>query len=178
VTFCRTGAVPAREWDVSSFGKVRRSTKAPFTCAACENRCEVQRLVLGGRTLAFGGLCSKWEMVRRPRALRHAEGRELVTLRHKLLFETCAPAAPSHPRGHIGLPRALTTYELYTLYAKLLSGLGYEVVRSRRGNGSRRSAAPMCYPTELMHAAVGRSSNQGSGFRVPPLRTRVSCPAN
>ena len=57
-----TGAVPAWERDLSSFGKLRMETKTPFTCAACENRCEVQRFLLGERTLAFGGLCSKWEM--------------------------------------------------------------------------------------------------------------------
>ncbi|MBZ5624450.1 MAG: acyl-CoA dehydratase activase, partial [Acidobacteriia bacterium] len=63
------GAVPAWERSLDSFRKVRLETKAPFTCAACENRCEVQRFRLGERTLAFGGLCSKWEMVRRPKNL-------------------------------------------------------------------------------------------------------------
>jgi predicted nucleotide-binding protein (sugar kinase/HSP70/actin superfamily) len=149
-----SGAVPAWDRELHSFGKLHLEIKAPFPCAACENRCEVQRFRLGERTLAFGGLCSKWEMVRRPKALRHAEGRDLVALRHEMMFQTFRPAAPQRPRGRIGVPLALTTYELYPLYARFLSELGYEAVLSRRGLGSRRTSAPMCYPAELMHAAV------------------------
>jgi predicted CoA-substrate-specific enzyme activase len=162
------GSVPAWDRDLSSFGGTRMETKAPFTCAACENRCEVQRFRLGERTLAFGGLCSKWEMARRPRTLRHSEGRDLVALRHELMFKTFAPAGPVRPRGRIGLPLALITYELYPLYARFLSELGYQVVLSRRGYGSRRTSAPMCYPAELMHAAVDDLLAQAVDFVFLP----------
>lgn len=168
VDLLSAGVVPAWDRALGSFGKVSMESKAPFTCRTCENQCEVQRIMLGGRTLAFGGLCSKWEMVRRPRALRHAEGRDLVVLRNDLMFHTFAPAPPAHPRGRIGLPLALTTYELYPLYARFLSGLGYEVVLSQRGCGSRRSAAPMCYPAELMHAAVDDLLAQAVDFVFLP----------
>ena len=163
-----SGAVPEWERDLRSFGEVRMDTKAPFTCTTCENRCEVQRFRFGEKTLAFGGLCSKWEMVRRPKALRHAEGRDLVTLRHELMFQEFASTSPNHPRGRIGLPLALTTYELYPLYARFLTGLGFEVVLSRRGLGSRRTSAPMCYPAELMHAAVDDLLAQGVDFVFLP----------
>ena len=174
-----TGAVPAWDRSLASFGTVRMETKPPFTCPACANRCAVQRYALAGRTLAFGGLCSKWEMVRRPAALRHAEGRDLVALRQKLMFETFAPSAPAHPRGRIGLPLALTTYELYPLYAAFLTGLGYEVVLSRRGRASRRTAAPMCYPAELMHAAVDDLLAQDVDFLfLPYMREFPACQEN
>lgn len=62
-----TGAVAAWDRQLRFFGQVRVETKAPFTCTTCENRCEVERFRLGEKTLAFGGLCSKWEMVRRPK---------------------------------------------------------------------------------------------------------------
>ena len=93
------------------------------------------------------------------------------------MFKTFAPAPPGRPRGRIGLPLALTTYELYPLYARFLSGLGFEVVLSRRGCGSRRTSAPMCYPAELMHAAVDDLLGTGSGFRIPSLHARVSARA-
>jgi predicted CoA-substrate-specific enzyme activase len=163
-----TGAVAEWDRELGSFNKLRMEVKAPFLCAACENRCEVQRFRLGDRTLAFGGLCSKWEMVRRPKALRHAEGRDLVALRQEMMFERFRPAAPERPRGRIGLPLALTTYELYPLYARFLNELGYEVVLSRHGVGSRRTAAPMCYPAELMHAAVDDLRAQGVDFVFLP----------
>jgi len=163
-----SGTVPAWERDLASFGRLRARAKAPFTCAACENRCEIQRFALGERTLPFGGLCSKWEMARRPKSLRHREGRDLVALRQDMMFATFAAAPPSHPRGRIGLPLALTTYELYPLYAQFLSGLGYEVVLSRSGYGSRRTSAPMCYPAELLHAAVDDLLSQEVDFVFLP----------
>jgi predicted CoA-substrate-specific enzyme activase len=168
------GAVAVWDRQLESFGKVRMETKAPFTCAACDNRCEVQRFQVGGRTLAFGGLCSKWEMARRPKALRHSEGRDLIALRHDLMFQSFAPSPPSLPRGRIGLPLALTTYELYPLYARFLTGLGYDVVLSRRAFGSRRTSAPMCYPAELLHAAVDDLLSQGVDFVFLPYMREFS----
>lgn len=162
------GTVQAWDRDLSSFGKLPMETRPPFTCTTCENRCEVQRFRLGDRTLAFGGLCSKWEMVRRPKTLRHAEGRDLVALRHELMFKTFAPQAPKCPEGRIGLPLALTTHELYPLYARFLNELGFEVVLSRHGFGSRRTSAPMCYPAELVHAAVDDLLAQGVNFVFLP----------
>ncbi len=148
------GAIPAWDRELASFDCVRSQPKPPFTCPSCENRCEVQRIALDGRTYSFGGLCSKWEMARRPAPLRQAQGRDLVALRQETMFQNFAPPQPDRPRGRIGLPLALTTYELYPLYARLLTGMGYQVVFSRPGCGNRRMAAPMCYPAELMHAAV------------------------
>ena len=139
---------------LGSFGNMRMEPRAPFTCPTCENHCEIQRVVLNGKAYPFGGLCSKWEMVRRPRGIRQSEGRDLVALRHEMMFKTFAPPQPVQPRGRIGLPLALTTYELYPLYARFLTELGYGVVLSRPGLGHRRTGAPMCYPSELMHAAV------------------------
>jgi predicted CoA-substrate-specific enzyme activase len=148
------GTIPTWDRKLSSFGNVRVEPRAPFTCPSCENHCEVQRIALNHRSYAFGGLCAKWEMVRKPKGLRQSPGRDLVALRHEMMFKTFAPPPPNYPRGRIGLPLALTTYELYPLYSRLLTELGYEVVLSRPTLGSRRTGAPMCYPSELMHAAV------------------------
>ncbi|MBZ5626554.1 MAG: acyl-CoA dehydratase activase-related protein, partial [Acidobacteriia bacterium] len=51
---------------------------------------------------------------------------------------------------------------------RFLSGLGYQVVLSRRGYGSRRTSAPMCYPAELMHAAVDDLLAQGVDYVFLP----------
>ena len=47
------GAVPAWDRDLGSFGKMRMETKAPFTCPACDNRCEVQRFSLRRKDSRF-----------------------------------------------------------------------------------------------------------------------------
>jgi predicted CoA-substrate-specific enzyme activase len=148
------GTILARDRELISFGNMRVESRAPFTCPSCDNHCEVQRIALNRKPYAFGGLCAKWEMVRKPKGLRQTPGRDLVALRHEMMFKTFAPLTPDQPRGRIGLPLALTTYELYPLYSRFLTELGYEVVLSRPTLGSRRTSAPMCYPSELMHAAV------------------------
>jgi len=161
------------EWsrDIDSFGKVQMEVRGVFTCQACDNRCEIKQIALNGRVYPFGGLCAKWEMQRRPKALRHAEGKDLVSLRHDLMFGTFAPLPPTGPRGRIGLPLALSTYELYPFYAKLLVELGYEVVLSRPGHGNRRTYAPTCYPGEILHAAVDDLLGQGVDYVfLPNLR--------
>jgi predicted CoA-substrate-specific enzyme activase len=167
------------EWDrdLRSFKQTQMETKEPFICPTCENRCEVQRIALNQNTYAFGGLCSRWEMQRRPKNLRQAEGRDLVTLRHEMMFKTFAPAQPAEPWGRIGLPLALSTYELYPLYASLLAGLGYKVVLSRPGHGQRRTHALMCYPAELMHAAVDDLLAQNCDYIFLPYMHEFPAPA-
>ncbi|MBI4877511.1 MAG: hypothetical protein HY822_23015 [Acidobacteria bacterium] len=171
-----TGAAPEWNRELSSFGGVRMERKPAFVCPACENRCEVQRVKLDGRTFPFGGLCSKWEMARRPALRRQGEGRDLVALRQETMFRTFAPPPPERPRGRMGLPLALTTCELYPLYARFLTGLGYEVVLSRAGHGSRRTGAPMCFPAELMHAAVDDLLAQGVDFVFLPYLREFAAP--
>jgi predicted CoA-substrate-specific enzyme activase len=170
------GTVSALDRALGSFGAIGVETKPTFVCPSCENRCEVQRVLLGNRTYPFGGLCSKWEMTRRSHSLRRAEGTDLVALRQQLMFRTFASSPPARARGRIGLPLALTTYELYPLYSRFLRELGYQVVLSRPGFGSRRTGAPMCYPGELMHAAVDDLLAQDVDFVFLPYLREFSAP--
>jgi predicted nucleotide-binding protein (sugar kinase/HSP70/actin superfamily) len=165
------GEVPALASDLESFNRVPMQVRGTFSCGSCENRCQIQRIGLNGREYPFGGLCAKWEMQRRPKALRRSEARDLVSLRHELMFQRFAPTPPERPRGRIGVPLALSTYELFPLYSRLLVELGYEVVLSRPGRGRRQTYAPVCYPGELMHAAVDDLIDQGVDYLfLPSLR--------
>jgi predicted nucleotide-binding protein (sugar kinase/HSP70/actin superfamily) len=170
------GTIPLWDRQLSSFGNMCVELRAPFVCRSCENQCEVQRIALNDKSYAFGGLCSQWEMARKPRSLRQSAGRDLVALRHEMMFKTFAPSTPDEARGQIGLPLALTTYELYPLYAKFLTELGYEVVLSRPTFGNRRTGAPMCYPSELMHAAVDDLLAQGVDFIFLPYLREFAPP--
>jgi predicted nucleotide-binding protein (sugar kinase/HSP70/actin superfamily) len=139
---------------LESFGKVQMEVKRTFTCRTCENNCEIKKIALDEQVYPFGGLCSKWEMQRRPEELRQKEGEDLVSLRHDFMFQKFSPEPPIEPRGRIGIPLALSTHELYPLYAKLIVELGYEMVLSQPGKGNLQTYAPVCYPGEIMHAAV------------------------
>ena len=148
------GKVLEQAQPLEHFQSLRAEPVGSFHCESCQNRCEVRRIRIDGQAYPFGGLCSRWEMQRRPKALRHREGQDLVDLRAKLMFEAFAPAPVAAPRGRVGLPLALSTYELYPFYARLLSELGFEVVLSRPGQGRRNTHATLCYPAEVLHAAV------------------------
>lgn len=165
------GKVTVRPTSLDRLQGLKMEDNGSFTCQTCANRCRINRFRIGGKAYPFGGLCSRWEMLRRPVTLRHREGVDLVGLRQKIMFETFAPAPPAVPRGRIGLPLALTTYELYPFYAKLLTELGFEVVLSRPGHGRKNTRAPLCYPAELLHAAVDDLLSQGVDWVfVPQLR--------
>lgn len=149
-----SGKLPERPFEWSKFDLVRVEVKDGFTCPSCDNACTIQRIALDRKVYPFGGLCSRWEMQRRPKALKREEGVNLVAFRDDLMFTRFKPAPPARSRGRIGLPLALTTYELYPFFTSLLTELGFEVSLSRPGHGGRRTGAPMCYPAELLHAAV------------------------
>jgi len=170
------GVVEKLNRNLESFNKVKMEAKGTFTCKGCENHCEIQQIALDGWVFPFGGLCAKWEMQRRPKALRYAEGKDLVSLRQDIMFKTFAPQPPAKPRGRIGLPLALTTYELYPFYAKLLVELEYEVVLSQPGHGNRRTYAPICYPGEIMHAAVDDLISKGVDYIFLPYLREFQTP--
>ncbi len=165
------GLVGTRDYHLSSFDKVKMVVQGTFPCRTCDNQCEIQRIALNDQVYPFGGLCAKWEMQRRPKSLRYAEGKDLVSKRHELMFKSFAARPPAEPRGRMGLPLALSTYELFPFYSRLLTELGYEVVLSRPAHGNRCTYATICYPGEIVHAAVDDLITRGVDYVfVPYLR--------
>ncbi len=128
--------------------------KDTFRCKACRNVCEIQRIVVREKVYPFGGLCSKYEMKRHGSEIER-NGLDMVEMRNHMMFNEFGPAELSNPRGNIGLPLALTTYELLPFYAKLINELGYNVILSETSKiGNRRALSPICYPGEIAHGAV------------------------
>ncbi|TFG90549.1 MAG: hypothetical protein E4H16_01595, partial [Candidatus Atribacteria bacterium] len=162
--------------DLDSFGTIPMRIKKVVTCKSCDNHCEIKQIELGENIYPFGGLCAKWEMQRRPKILRYKEGKDLVKVRNDLMFNSFSSAPPVDPLGKIGLPLALTTYELYPFYSKLLTCLGYEVVLSQPGSGNGRTFAPTCYPGEILHAAVDNLISQGVDYIFLPYIREFQIP--
>ena len=171
------GTAPELDGNIASFGRTEKNVKGTFVCGGCKNRCEITRIALGDTIYPFGGLCSKWEMARRPDALRAKEGKDLLNIRQDMMFRGFAPLRPEKPRGRIGLPLALTTYELFPFYAKLLTSLDYEVVLSEPGAGNRRTYAPACYPGEIAHAAMDDLLSREVDYIFLPYLREFDIPA-
>ncbi len=141
--------------DLDALLRGEMEVKESFRCKSCENHCEIQRIAIRGKSYPFGGLCSKYEMLRH-QGSSGEDGRDLVALRNRMMFEDHGPGTvQTGLPGRIGLPMALTTYSLFPFYARLIQELGYELVLSRPSKvGNTKRTAPICYPCEIMHGAV------------------------
>jgi predicted CoA-substrate-specific enzyme activase len=125
-----------------------------FQCEACRNRCDIQKIAVGKSVYPFGGLCSKFENIRHGHS-QPTDAIDYVEMRNHLMFEEFGPVNLPSPRGRIGLPMALTTFELFPFYTKLINEMGYELVLSEPSKtGNSKTLAPMCYPCEIVHGAV------------------------
>lgn len=128
--------------------------KGTFRCTGCENRCEIKKIALRDRIYPFGGLCSRYEL-QRQRGKEAKEGHDLVAVRNVLMFGEFGPKELADPRGTIGLPVALTTYELFPFYTRLINELGFNVILSEPSKiGNAKTVSPICYPCEVVHGAV------------------------
>ncbi len=151
-------------------------TKGTFRCASCDNKCEIQRIEIRGKTFPFGGLCSKFENQRHQSGTVQ-EGRDVVAVRNELMLERFGPKPVLHERGRIGLPLALTAWELLPFYSCLINELGYEVVLSDPSKaGNDRTAATVCYPCQIAHGAVQDLENKGVDFIFLPHAIEMDVP--
>ncbi len=151
--------------------------RGTFRCKSCENRCEIHSIAIRGKTHPFGGACSRYETLRH-RGESGKEGRDLVAVRNQMMFEEFASQPVSDPRGTIGLPMALTTFELFPFYAKLIEELGYDVVLSQRpSDGNWKTGAAICYPCEIVHAAVYDLVSRNVDFILLPHVVEMAIPS-
>lgn len=142
--------------------------KGTFRCKACDNHCEIQRIRIRDHTFPFGGLCARYAIMRH-KGGRISTGRDLVAERNALMFEDFKPDPVDKPRGAIGLPMALTTYELFPFYARLISELGYNLIFSEPSKaGNKKTLSSICYPGEIVHGAVYDLLNRGVDFIFLP----------
>ncbi|MCP4181671.1 MAG: hypothetical protein GY756_28225 [bacterium] len=124
-----------------------------FTCKSCKNMCEIKKINVRGKDFPFGGLCSKFDNQRHGNS--NKEGNNLIKLRNDLMFNKYGAKNLKAPRGSIGIPLALSTFELFPFYAKLINELGYNVVLGEPATeGNSKTLAPICYPGEIVHGTV------------------------
>lgn len=154
--------------DLKELAQGEMEVKGSFICRACENVCPIENISVKGKTYPFGGLCSRYDNVRHHQDEVH-EGRDLVAFRNRLMFEEYGPVELEHPKGVIGLPLVLTSFELFPFYASLINELGYNAALSAPSMmSSFKTSAPICYPCELVHGAVHDLIQQEVDFILLP----------
>ena len=171
--FLFEGRTREKHPELSDFLSGEMEVKDTFSCKSCDNHCEIKNILIRGKHYPFGGLCSKFEKQRHGKI--DAEGRDLIELRNNIMFEEFGPEKVNTPRGTIGLPMALSTYELFPFYAKLINALGFNAVLSRPSKaGNDKTIAPICYPCELVHGAAYDLINRAVDFILIPHVIRIN----
>ncbi|MHA2282966.1 MAG: acyl-CoA dehydratase activase [Promethearchaeota archaeon] len=150
----REGVISQREFDLKKLETGEIGLRKTFRCMSCENNCEIQNIDIRGNIYPFGGVCSKYRLLRQ-KGKKIKEGQDLVTFRNKMMFEEFGARNIVKPRGTIGLPMALTVYTLFPMYVKFINELGFNVEISRGSKtDAARAIASICYPCELVHREV------------------------
>ncbi|MFX1419872.1 MAG: acyl-CoA dehydratase activase [Promethearchaeota archaeon] len=147
-----------------------------FRCKACENNCEIQNISIRGKVYPFGGLCSKYRLIRQ-KDTKIKQGQDLVELRNNIIINEFGARSVKNSRGTIGIPMALTSHILFPLYAKFINELGYNVVLSNPSKiGNTKTKAPICYPCELVHGAVNDLINRNVDYIFLPHVIEMEIP--
>ncbi|MDD5308494.1 MAG: acyl-CoA dehydratase activase, partial [Deltaproteobacteria bacterium] len=153
-----------------------------FECRACENRCEVSRIRVGGRVAHFGDACEKHagadgEGSRAPRPFP-----ELFAERDRLLEEHMRLAVAGRPkgsdRGQLGIPRASVGLELAPFFATAVARLGFTPILSSPTTvkvaelGARGLPAEVCLPIKVAagHARALLAEDPDRPVLAPSVR--------
>ncbi|MBN1364960.1 MAG: hypothetical protein JW976_09175 [Syntrophaceae bacterium] len=167
---------PGKKYVLQDLSSGSLKMKGNFRCEACNNRCEIQRMEVGGKIYPFGGLCSRFENIRHGNVSK-VNGQDYIELRNKIMFEDFGPVSLQSPKGTIGLPLALTVYDLLPFYAKLVNEMGYNLILSEHSKiGNTKTMAQMCYPCEIAHGGVYDLINKKVDFILMPYLLEFDIP--
>jgi len=131
-----------------------------FECTRCSNRCEIHQVAIEGqKPLHYGSRCGRFDDER-----RRGQGEGLPRLfaeREEALLHTYGPDEPREPIGvRIGIPRAMTFFDLYPFWKAFFTEIGCQVVVSEPTNqrivraGCEAMQTETCLPIALAHGHV------------------------
>ena len=151
----------------AGFDACSEASVSSFECKGCENRCQVNRITVSGRTVHFGDICERYtEKDRFTRAAVESTEQsrpfpELFALRNDLLEKIIAAASATEgTKAKVGIPRASIALEFLPFWVVLISELGFAPVVSGRPDPARladtASAVPadVCLPIKAAVACV------------------------
>ncbi|MBI4827282.1 MAG: CoA activase [Nitrospinae bacterium] len=133
-----------------------------FECKACDNVCDVSRVKFEGEAAHYYG--ARCELFEKDTKKKKGENTlpDLFAEREQMIFGDHALKRKVERKGRalVGVPRSLTTYELFPFWRTLLEELGFDVVLSGKTNQNiikesiERVKAETCFPLKIMHGHV------------------------
>ncbi len=153
----KEGLLAQRDFSLDQLIRREVSYKPEFICPGgrekCDLGCEVNRIVIEGKTYPFGGSCNRYYNIRHkiktdPGALDYVQRRSALVYDE---FAARAPLIGKLPR--VGILASFLTNTYYPLFSHLFTALGYEpvLVDHPDPEGMEKVAAPFCFPAELSH---------------------------
>jgi predicted CoA-substrate-specific enzyme activase len=158
------GFLAPGEFDLGTLADREVSYKEPFICPGgsekCDLGCEINRIVIEGKTYPFGGSCNRYYNVRH-KIKNDAGALDYVQKRQRLVFKDFAPDEQSIPADapRVGILPTFLTNTYYPLYANFFAKLGFrpELVKEYDPEGFNRVTAPFCFPGELSYGYLQKA---------------------
>lgn len=162
-----TGATTRfRGWDLRQV----QYTVKEFTCKGCTNECDIRQFTIEGEKTYWGDKCSD-RYRKRAKVDKQPVIPDLLEFRESLLFsyvtaesnlDLSGPVSSQDngPRGRIGIPRTMYTYDRLPFWATFFRALGFDVLvsgqtdRKLKEAGVETSVAEPCFPIRATHGHV------------------------
>jgi predicted CoA-substrate-specific enzyme activase len=150
-----------------------------FECEHCSNQCEINEVTVAGRDpLYYGSRCDRYN--RKQDRSRDERIPNLFAERHRLLMQHAHLPAEKRPgRPTIGIPLALSNYQLLPFWGTLLGELGVNVVVSPASSqrtidrGVEAVVSTPCFPVKVAHGHVLELIDRGVDYVWLPSVTAL-----
>ncbi len=167
-----------RGWDLEKVDYTIRE----FTCHGCTNECDIRQFTIDGEKTYWGDKCSD-RYRKRAKVDKKPVIRDLVELRKALMCSYVTEAEDNAlllrsgtgaPRGTMGLPRAMYTYDRLPFWATFFKACGFDITLSRqtdkmiRESGIEGSVAEPCFPIRVAHGHVAELLEEGADYVFLP----------
>ncbi len=143
-------------------------TVESFTCEHCPNHCEIKKVQLpGSEPLYYGSRCDRYNLKKKKHAEQGAKGDEAFTYRkQKLLQYAGLDIKGEHKKTQtgrvttIGIPMALTNWQLLPAFSRFFQEMGCRVVLSGFTDkrvireGVEAVTAQPCFPVKVAYGHV------------------------
>jgi len=136
-----------------------------FTCKGCGNYCAVQEFNVCGEKTYWGDKCSE-RYRKQAKTSRKPLIPDLIALHHSLLTED-PTGDPTSPRGAIGVPLAMYTWDFLPMWRRFFRECGFSVAISDPTNrltvnlGLDCVVAEPCFPVIVAHGHVAQLVQRG-----------------
>ena len=161
-----------RGWDLEQVDYTMRE----FTCKGCSNECDIRQFTIGEEKTYWGDKCSD-RYRKRAKVDKEPIIRDLIGFRDALFYSYVTEAEDTSallssgsdaPRGTMGIPRAMYTYDRLPFWATFFKSCGFDVMLSRetdkkiREMGIERAVAEPCFPIRVAHGHVAELFEEGA----------------